>query len=88
MSKAPGRNNPKCLDCKHDVRLQHHSTFANTDRDGWELGLCVRCTKLLRRETGDKTLTVICPSVVKFFSKERPRKNFEEEWKEFKDEAT
>ena len=80
-SKAPGRNYPKCLDCKHDVRLQHHTSFGNVDHPLFQLGLCVKCT----RNTEE---TVICPSVLKFFSVPRERKHFEDEWKKFKDEET
>ena len=81
-SKAPGRNNPKCPDCKHDVRLQHHTPFGNTLLPQYQLGLCVKCSRNI-----DKTEMIICPSVWEFFTiRDRIRKTFEEEWKEFIDE--
>ena len=83
MSKAPGRNNPKCLDCKHDVRLQHHTPFGNVDDPHYHMGLCVKCTT-----NTNKVEYHFCPSVEKFFSVPRLRKNFEEEWRRYKDEAT
>ena len=81
-SQAPGKNNPKCLDCKHDVRTQHHTPFGNTLHSQYKLGLCVKCTRNV-----DKTEMIICPSVVKFFSTDRARKQFFEEWKEYFNEA-
>jgi hypothetical protein len=82
-SQAPGRNNPKCPDCKHDVRLQHHTPFGDTNDKHYHMGLCVACT----RKTDKKTYH-FCPSIERFFSVPRDRKTFEEEWKEFLDETT
>lgn len=48
---APGRNKPKCPDCGHDIRLQHHTTAKSR---GFRLGYCIKCK-------------AICPTIVKMF---------------------
>jgi hypothetical protein len=54
--RAPGRNNPKCSDCRHDLTKQHHTPKGGKSR-GYRLGWCVVCKQF-------------CPSVIEMYEDE------------------